>query len=137
MWTVFWTFLNPLPPNVDQLTPITWTIFRNFCHYFCFYGFGFTIFFFAIFQILRDFTIFFAIYLHALVIALIFYFQPTVVDDEDKLPIIEAVEAENDDAANKNCPTFCTQEWRPVCGNDGKNIHLSKTFFDIIRLCRC
>ena len=29
-WTVFGTFLTPPPPNVDQFTPITWTLFRNF-----------------------------------------------------------------------------------------------------------
>ena len=30
MWTDFWTFLTPLPPNVEQFTIITWTIFQNF-----------------------------------------------------------------------------------------------------------
>ena len=30
MWIVFGMFLTPLSPNMDQFTPITWIIFRNF-----------------------------------------------------------------------------------------------------------
>ena len=41
---------------------------------------------------------------------------------ETLTPIIEAVEAEQEDEeslqvlANAECPKFCTQEWNPVCG---------------------